>query len=506
MRSEARVSASITDELAAPAPRSRSWAVPAGRLILLTHRYLGIAIGVLMALWCLSGIVMIYVPYPRLAEAERLAALPPIKWVHCCVLNDPAMPDATAEVSEFQLEMLGNVPVLRLTLANSRFQMFDLTTGRPLAALEQQDAREAAAPFGSARSLSLKEASQTLLEHDQWTVGAYRPDRPLHRIAFNDPAGTEIYVSSRTGKVVQKTTASQRFWNWLGAVPHWLYPSVLRQHVEVWAQVVIWTSLIGTFLAATGIYIGIRQLTRRRRDGALVSPYRGFMYWHHVLGLVFGVLALTWVLSGLLSMNPWGLLEINGVREDRAQLTGELPTVAGVLKVIETIPRNSPNGVVSIRSAPLDGALYAVSTSADGERQRFSVDGAQAPLTPAQIERAARRLVGEGNAPTWAMMTEEDAYHYSLRRESAPLPAIRVASQADPDTFYYLDALTAQLINKADAGGRGFRWWHSGLHRLDFTPALRSDAARTLLMLPLLLGVTAMCALGAWLGIKRLTK
>ena len=45
------------------------------RLILLLHRYLGIAVGALMVMWCLSGVVMMYVSYPALGENIRLKAL-----------------------------------------------------------------------------------------------------------------------------------------------------------------------------------------------------------------------------------------------------------------------------------------------------------------------------------------------------------------------------------------------------------------------------------------------
>src|SRR5262249_27331019 len=61
------------------------------------------------------------------------------------------------------------------------------------------------------------------IDVDQWTVGRYVRDRPLHRFDFDDPAGTSIYVSGTAGQIVLWTTATQRFWNWLGTIPHWLY-------------------------------------------------------------------------------------------------------------------------------------------------------------------------------------------------------------------------------------------------------------------------------------------
>jgi hypothetical protein len=82
---------------------------------------------------------------------------------------------------------------------------------------------------------------------------------PLYKASFADERGTVLYVSGLTGEVVQDTHRSERFWNWLGAVPHWLYFTVLRQDGALWSQVVIWTSLLGTFLTLTGIYVGIRM-------------------------------------------------------------------------------------------------------------------------------------------------------------------------------------------------------------------------------------------------------
>src|SRR5262245_57974220 len=34
------------------------------------------------------------------------------------------------------------------------------------------------------------------------------------------------------------------------------------------------------------------------------TPYVGWMRWHHYFGLFFGLVTFTWILSGLLSMNP----------------------------------------------------------------------------------------------------------------------------------------------------------------------------------------------------------
>ncbi|BCQ63524.1 hypothetical protein PBOI14_52740 [Pseudomonas sp. Boi14] len=46
------------------------------RYLYLWHRWLGIVACLFMALWFISGVVMLYVGYPKLTPAEHLAHLP----------------------------------------------------------------------------------------------------------------------------------------------------------------------------------------------------------------------------------------------------------------------------------------------------------------------------------------------------------------------------------------------------------------------------------------------
>ena len=48
------------------------------RALVITHRYLGVVIGLLMLTWFASGIVMMYVGFPRVTESERVQTLSPI--------------------------------------------------------------------------------------------------------------------------------------------------------------------------------------------------------------------------------------------------------------------------------------------------------------------------------------------------------------------------------------------------------------------------------------------
>jgi len=490
------------------------------RALVFIHRYVGIAVGLLMAVWCLSGVVMMYVPYPRLSEERRVAGLAEVDWRACCSFGAAGVAD-DARVSSFQLEMLGSRPVLRVALAGGERRVIDLRSGSPIDNVAVDDASSAALSMARSEVVSGEPRALGLIMRDQWTVGYNRGERPIHQFAFDDDARTVVYVSSTSGKVLQITQSSQRFWNWLGSVPHWLYPTVLRQHVAVWAQVVIWASVVGVFLTITGLYLGIKEL--RRRNGKLSSPHRGIMYWHHVPGVIFGALVLTWTLSGLFSMNPWGMMETQGVGEDMELLTGEPGTWSEVRSMIQSLATRAPANVVSVASASFGGKWFAVFTSAAGQRERVDAEGSPSRLTDADIDAAVDRLAmggvsadrpvrsrptSGGLRPSWALLNSEDAYHYSTRSSPVSLPVIRVIAGAESahPVRYYLDPLSGRLLNKIDSGGKSFRWWHSALHTFDFASFTRSGWFRNSLMLPLLLGAALVSATGTWLGIRRLTR
>ncbi|HKD74912.1 MAG TPA: hypothetical protein VKB76_05430 [Ktedonobacterales bacterium] len=152
------------------------------------------------------------------------------------------------------------------------------------------------------REIAASRASTERIDYDQWTVaGDFDRDRPLTRIALDDDAGTEIYVSAKSGKVVLTTTRNVRLLNYLGSIAHWIYPTTLRHHRAVWVALIWCLSLLATIGAALGVLIGFVRL----RVG---TPYRGLQSWHHFFGLIFAPFLLAWIFSGFLSMDDGWLL------------------------------------------------------------------------------------------------------------------------------------------------------------------------------------------------------
>ena len=146
-------------------------------------------------------------------------------------------------------------------------------------------------------SIDTSRASTEIIDYDQWTVaGNFDRDRPLKRIALNDDAGTEVYVSGATGTAVLITTRNQRLLNYAGSVPHWLYATELRHHRRAWTALMRWLSLAATIGAAVGVIVGLLRLGK-------TTPCKGLHRWHHITGLVFAPFLLAWTFSGFLSMD-----------------------------------------------------------------------------------------------------------------------------------------------------------------------------------------------------------
>jgi hypothetical protein len=475
--------------------RAARWA---RRTLFLVHRWLGVALALLMAGWAISGITMMYVAFPETSAEERLAGLQPLAMAGCCA--DDAVPEAA--LAGASVEMLLGRPVARLMTEQG-----PLTIPLDGGALPEIGAREA----GQIAATHMRHAfgeqpgfDAAPIDRDQWTVyGRFRQYAPLYKVRFDDPRGTHLYVSGLTGEVVQDTSSRERAWNWLGAVPHWLYFTALREIQPLWYNLVVYASLLGIFLTVTGIYVGVVMYGRGKNRHK--SPFRGIALWHHWTGLVFGLLTLTWVASGLVSMNPWGWLESPGPGEEVPNLAGREVARADAAMLVEALAADPPRGVAAAELSVQRGKPYAVLVRPDGERVRAALPGlAPAPLNDTELALLPR--VAKPGTPVASARTivGPDAYHYGHKREPV-LPAYRVIYANADATRLYFDPRTGELINFVDAPTRAYRWWHLGLHRLDF-PVLRERPLWDLVTVPLLLGVSLLCGLGVWMGVRRLMR
>jgi uncharacterized iron-regulated membrane protein len=445
------------------------------RWLFYTHRWLGVATCLLSVMWFLSGLVMLYVPFPAWNDEERVASLPSIAPGIVKVLPDEALARSglTALPSVFRLEMGGVGPVYRL-VAGGKHVSVSAVSGEPIGDVSDAEARKlVATTFGE------KITRASVIDYDQWTVTRkYDPCRPLYKFELGDAAGTVAYVSSRTGEIVQDTTRFERVWNWLGAIPHWIYFSPIRKDADLWHQVVVWLSGPMIIGAVAGMWIGILRLRpSRAAKGKSMTPHRGWMKWHHLGGLIGGLFLVTWIASGWLSMNPFKLFARTQITDaQRAAYAGRAsPPSLGVTS--DALAAAIGTGASELSFAWVGGTPITLARTAT--RTALLAAGTGSPLTldQALLVKAAQAAYPADRIAAVDRLTDEDVYRYSHHRKR-PLPVLRVQFEDANRTWLIIDPRTGEIAGLSDSSSRTYRWLFNFLHDYDLPVLLRNQPAR----------------------------
>lgn len=414
-------------------------------------------------MWFVSGVVMMYVAFPALSEKERLAALPELTWEIVALSPDAAMTaaGATRFPRDIRLSMLADEPVYRLTGWDGRRQAVSAVDGRAITEVSAQQALAAAAHHPASRAPRLA----GIVDRDQWSVTArYDSLRPLYLIDLGDDAGTELYVSAQGGEIALDTTRTERVWNWLGSIPHWIYPTVLRKDGPLWRSVVLWISGVCLIVGVTGIWIGIlRVRLKRPYSGGRITPYRGWMAWHHVTGLIAGLFVLTWTFSGWLSLNPGGYFASRAIaREVMQRYAGhETPDIAARLPVAQR------SGVVEARFVWLGGTAMMILAGRDGVQTPVDpASGEAIRLDSDRLWTAAARLLPDARLVNRQTLREYDAYWYA-HHQDRELPVLRARFDDSEQSWFHISPVTGDVLGRVDGGRRAYRWLFNALHSLD---------------------------------------
>jgi uncharacterized membrane protein len=298
---------------------------------------------------------------------------------------------------------------------------------------------------------------------------------------MDDPENTWIYVSEAGGELFLMVTGRERFLAWLGPIPHWIYFKNLRIHTDTWRGVIIWTSGLGAIMCLFGIITGLIRFRNKHNQRSLAdrlafSPYKDIWFrWHHYFGFVFGLVIFSWTLSGLLSVNPWGLSPSRSLSADEQYVWqgGELAfdrfhhdlsdlvetgneQLGGVRRVEPHLFRDTPYYRIYDRAGSFFSAGYDGGTRVS--KHRWS----ERELLDAIEEIATGKSLLDVQ-----ILEEYDNYYYS-RTGSRQLPVVRVRYDDPSKTWYYIDPSRAEVVMKSEYRSRVYRWLYNGLHSLDF--------------------------------------
>ncbi len=483
------------------------------RFAILSHRWLGVALCILFAMWFVSGMVLMYCDYPTVGSQDRLARAAPLDYnrVRLSPAEAYAGLNAIEKPTGCRLLMFDGRPAYRFEFGRDALLVYaddgrlqdDFPTDLTL--------RTAAAWTGLPASLARAEGPLT--KDDQWTVsGEFRDLRPLMKYTW--PDGEEVYVSMVNGEVVQYTTRAARLGAWFGAIPHWLYFTPLRRKGAIWDRLVVWSSGIGSLASLFGLLVGFllyspRRLRYRFPHGKSSIPYAGQKRWHTILGLLFGLVACTWVFSGMLSMDPFGWDDgpddfhlaraLRGPVEVSA-FKGKDPREA--LK--EAALKKGGAGTRELELAMFAGRPVYLARQSEGHSLIIPVNGPSRLLLDAK--RIADVIAQAVHPYKLAEVRVADRYesYYVDRRHRKPLPVLAVRLDDPEGSLFYIDLKTAKIVASYARPSRWNRWLYHGLHSFDLPWLYGHRPTWDLMVLSLMLGGTALSFTSVVIGWRRL--
>ena len=453
------------------------------------HRVLGGASALLIAGWFASGAVMLFTRYPELSERERIAHAPIIP-----VASDVRLPPelrafidggGLRDGTRLRLAMLEREATWSFVAPASARKAWRAGASQPIAPLDSARARAEV----ERRYRRRAELVDVLSVPDQWTVGrSDRGDFPLYHLALADPAGTHVYLAAVSGEAVQVTHKLERFWCWLGAIPHWIYPALLRRSFEAWRNTVWVLVGVGFMVACSGLAAGIHAAIVRRRSARPVGrdPY---LRWHQGIGLSFGALVCAWLASGAMSLDPITFGRSEPSPRELARIYGDVRAAPDATIASAFARCSSWHALRELELAALGSKLLMLCSAAPDATRVVN-------LADPQL-RLRREFSAEGLGLSAQRRAQPDAYYYATHA-AAPLalPYLYVPRAGPDETTFYIDPKRARVTLAATRDVRAKRWLFHALHSWDYAPLIARPMLWRAWMLACMLAGVSLSLLG----------
>jgi Peptidase propeptide and YPEB domain len=507
--------------------------VPArwARTNFLIHRWVGIVLGTMVFAWFLSGVVLMYYPYPAFTPSALVSILAPLERPLHTVGFVAAFEAVRAALHQKRAHPLltgaDSIVGGRLRMWNGHLTyelwhqrgprirpiaMVDAITGTLMTPIDATTAAKLASEVIHPAKPSTATELLPLGDHYLFRTSSELEQFPVYRVDFSDSARTSVYVGRDTGHVFGTADRLTRFTTWCGTVPHWLYFIWLYQHRGLWTWLNIILPATAVIISLTGIILGLQQVfPLRHRQDWRISRYNGVSKWHHVAGLVFGVMVFTWTLSGVLEMFGGG----NEPRDMQAEAVRAGPIRRGAIQITEAQALTRLHDATNVAAAravdlvQLEGRpAYDIQL---GEHMHYWVDAADGTvrgvMSRADAEAAVYRIVGKSARVAQAdLIIRPDAYYYARHGREVVLPAWRVSIDNEQRSTLYFDAVSGQISGYVDRRSRVWRWIRDAVHTMDLPGLVNLRPAWDLVMLSLLIGGLLSSSTGVWLILRRLRR
>ena len=474
-------------------------------LLFKAHKYTGIIISGFFLMWFVTGVILIYHPYPKLSEREYNSmketlpsSLPELAYMQERIDGEPE----SIRIRQFQGQTLMDIKTEK-----GKYQL-TTDTLNDIKPIDFKCVEKVARQWTDAPVIKV----DTLHQRRQWVLYTkYEKELPIYKFHFEDKDKTQLFISGRTADVQQLTTAKTRFWAYIGAIPHKLYIPAIRKDVDRWKAFIVTGASVCLAAALTGFVYGLYIFLRRKRvKGEWGNPYRKrWQRIHFSFGLIFGIFLIWWAISGIFSMSrvpQWIIRTEAPFTFDKTRLWGKnlLPMDNYRLsfnKLKETYPQLKEISLARFADIP----VYVV---IEGENKRYvdaSTEQVKILHIPQKtIEEGFSKMYGEDTPVKVSILNEYDNYYVNLR-STYTLPVYKVEVGNNDEELYYISPEDG-YIKYLNKNKKADKWLFSAIHYLNLPWLISRPWLWTVCIWILCSGCAVVCLSGVVLGMKSLLR
>ena len=210
------------------------------------HKWAALVVGIQLFLWVAGGLVMSLSDIDEVHGDLTKAEIEP-KPLHGenLVAMDSILDQVSKPIAELSLSAGFSGPQYRLTDIDGAVHRFDAETGKPLGAIDANQALAVAAINYSGGG-----AGRTPVRVNQNST-EYRGRLPAWRVDFDDEAATTLYVAADSGEVVTRRNRIWRIYDfaWM------LHIMDYREWEDFNHPLLVSASVLALLVALSGIYL-----------------------------------------------------------------------------------------------------------------------------------------------------------------------------------------------------------------------------------------------------------
>ncbi|WP_372754318.1 PepSY domain-containing protein [Labilibaculum sp.] len=484
------------------------------KLLLQIHDLSGSLLSLMFVIWFLSGFVLIYAGFPHASREERFMHL---SFLEQSDFNSIQMPSNLS--GRLELEKRSGIPVYRAYKGRKSQKVYNAISLAEWKKCSEKEALALAEDFVGAKTLAV----QKIDELDEWIpYSYYHVLLPMYKISLDDEEHTRLYISEKSGSIVQETTRASRWAARVGAIPHWVYLRSLYQQKAFGATLVTSLAFIGILASLSGLIVGFIRLRKRKKgekkQWQAFTPYKKFWYkWHHISGFVFGFFVFTFILSGLVSLTsiPKWMVSVHAkvspqkvwnqspdLRQFSEITMSDFWYALDNKKEIRKVVFKSVMGKPCFwlyRNHFQTAEIYSVEEQGIHRKEHYSGE---------EVRQWCEKSFPEV-AYDLQEQKEYDAYYQPTGMATRPLPVWQINLKDADHTRLYVSSNSGELLKSYNSNQRWRRWSYRSLHALDFPFLKQHEWLRKLILIVILIGGSAVSISGFVLGmlsIKRKCK